>query len=271
MKHPLVNIAIATYKPQGIERLASKPLPRIAGISYVISWQAHENYPIPENLIRDDVEIFRFDKQGLSLNRNNAFDHCNAEWIVILDDDLTIRERGLKELTKILATCEGIDVITFRSITGSSKQYPTNNSILKWPLPKGYYVTSVEIAFRKSTNLRCCPELGLNSPRMHGAEEEVMLLSAIKRGLKVKFVDTTIVEHMHPSTGTKAEFTPENLRASGCFIAMGWKWSAIPRIVLKAIRISRKKKAPFMRALWYMTQGAIESPGVYKRNREYLW
>ena len=67
-----VDIAIITYKPEGIERLSKMQLPQMEGVRYVVSWQAHELASVPEELLRDDIVVYRFDKNGQSYNRNNA-------------------------------------------------------------------------------------------------------------------------------------------------------------------------------------------------------
>lgn len=271
MKPITLDIAISTYRPDGIRRLARCTLPRIEGVRYVVSWQQHEDAPIPRELMRDDVEVHRFDRTGQSLNRNNAFDYCTAEWIMVSDDDLIFREDGLRELMESLGRSPEVDFATIKSVHDSGVVYPDVETDLTWPLPMGYSVAGFELAFRRSTGLRCCPEFGLNSPRMHGAEDEALLLTALRRGLRARFYPITVVEHDHPSTGTKSCLTAANLRASGCFIALGWPASAVLRVPLKAWRVARSGRAPLPKALWHMAEGAFAAPGVLRRNREFLW
>ena len=83
-----LDIAIVTHRPEGIARVAAMNLPVIDGVRYVVSWQSHEEAPVPESLVRDDVEIHRFDGRGISLNRNHAYDHCRADIVLNADDDL---------------------------------------------------------------------------------------------------------------------------------------------------------------------------------------
>ncbi|MDE5806107.1 MAG: glycosyltransferase [Paramuribaculum sp.] len=266
-----LDIAIATYGPDGIQRVASCSLPRVQGVKYVVSWQQHEDAPIPDELLRDDVEIYRFDGVGQSINRNNAFSHCTSEWVMVGDDDLVFRPDGLVEFMDCLGRSQDVDFATFRSQRENTITYPKAETDLSWPLPKGYAVCGFELAFRRSTGLQCCPEFGLNSPKMHGAEDEALLLTALRRGLRARFYPITITEHDHPSTGTKSSYTASNLRASGCFIALGWPKSALLRIPLRAWRVARRGQAPFLKALYYLSRGALAAPGVLRRNRKYLW
>lgn len=269
-----VDLAVATYRPEGIERVARMVLAPMEGVRYVVSWQEHGDAPVPESLARrDDVEIHRFERKGQSLNRNNAMNHCTADIILHADDDLVYTPQGLQTVIDTFSNNPDIDVATFRSERVPPKTYPARTTVLNRRLPRGYFASMIEIAVRRSTagSLRCCPELGLASARMHGGEDEMFLQTAIRRGLRCLFVPVTICSHPAPSTGTKARLTPENLRATGCTIALSYGPSAILRVPLKAMRVSRAGQAPFLRALFYIAQGALEAHGLRRRNRATLW
>lgn len=266
-----LNIAIATYKPEGIARLAEAQLPHIEGVRYVVSWQSHDDAPVPEALKRDDVEIHRFDGVGQSANRNNSVAMCKADIVMPSDDDLRFFPEGISALKDIYEKHPDIDFISFKSVHESSVCYPDRPWDLKAQFPKNYYVPCFELSFKRTAGLKFCPELGLNSPRMHGGEDEMLLQSALRRGLNCWFFPITVCEHDHPSTGTKAHFTVENLRASGCVIALARGWQACLRVPLKAWRVWRAGQSSLWRALFYLTQGAIESRGVLKRNHDSLW
>lgn len=270
-KPAILSIAVATYGPEGMERLAKAELPRLEGLRYVVSWQKSRNTPVPQSLRRDDIDVYRFEEYGQSANRNNAYAHCQTEWIMVGDDDFVYHTAGIKALMHFIADHPEADFITYRSETDLGTVYPDETAVLHWPLPKGYFVWSGELTFKKSTGLQCCPELGLNSPRMHGGEDEALLMSAIKRGLHAVFTPILIVSHPHPSTGSKKGRTAANLRALGCIIALGWPATAPARVLLKAWRTWRTGKAPFWKSLFFMAQGMLEAPGVLKRNHNSLW
>lgn len=254
-----LDIAIATHKPEGIRRLAQAELPVIDGVRYVVSWQSHQDAEIPAALLRDDVEIHRFDGHGQSRNRNNSVEHCRADVVMTSDDDLIFFPEGIRALMEAYEAHPEVDFISFRSIHKSGVRYPAEPSRLHRILPKGYYVACFELSFRRGCGLRFCTELGLNSPRMHGGEDEILLQSAIRRGLNCWFWPITVCEHDHPSTGTKARFSNENLRASGAVIALTFGWQALLRVPLKAWRVARAGQASLPRALFYIAQGAVES------------
>lgn len=270
-----LDVAIATYRPEGIQRVTQMQLPSVEGVRYVVSWQEHGDTPVPESLRRrDDVKIYRFGKSGQSLNRNNAMDHCTADIILHGDDDLVYTPEGLSGVIRTFQDNPDIDIAAFRSDRVPPKVYPSVATKLGRKLPRGYFASMIEIAVRRSTagSLRCCPELGLASPRMHGGEDEMFLQSAIRRGLTCLFVPLTVCSHPAPSTGTKGAYTPANMRASGCTIALTYGgWESLLRVPLKAWRLARSGRARLLPALYYTAQGAIESKSLHRRNRETLW
>ncbi|MBE6305370.1 MAG: glycosyltransferase [Bacteroidales bacterium] len=268
-----LDIAIITYKPDGIKRLAANTLPQIPGVKYVISWQAHESAPIPEELQRPDIKIYRFDGIGLSHNRNNSIKYCTSDIIILADDDIFFFTDGINKLREVYENELDTDLITFKSLRHGDTIYPENACKLKAKLPANYNIASIELSFRRATAgwLRACPELGLNSPRFHGGEDEMLLHTAIKRGLNCWFYPITVCKHEHPSTGSKAHLTKGNLLANGCVIALTYPKTVLLRIPIKAWRLHKSKQANFFRALLYLIQGAAGALGVLKRNKEYLY
>lgn len=249
-------------------------LPNLDGVSYVISWQDHRDTTVPDSLAsRDDVRVIRFDQSGQSLNRNNAFAHCTSDIILCADDDLTYLPEGLTAIIDIFTAHPDIDLATFISDRPTdSIVYPTVPCRLSIPLPKHYSVACFEIAFRRSTAgyLRCHPQLGLGSRHMHGGEDEVLLLSAIRHGLDCRFFPVTICRHPHHTTGSRPCLSAKNLCAMGCVIALTYPLSCVLRIPLKAYRTSRTHQSSLLKALWHLTAGALRAPLLF-HDKKYLW
>lgn len=269
-----LDIAICTYRPEGIRRVAAEVLPPAAGIRYIISWQAHQGAPIPDALLRDDIEVHRFDRPGLSWNRNNAFNRCSGDIILISDDDLVYNPEGLRGLISSFECNPDVDVATFRSIhKGAGIAHPAVETDLNNDWPRNYSATSFEIALRRATAgaLRCHPLFGLGSDRFHGGEDELLVLTAIRRGLRCRYFPITICEHDHLSTGCKQHFSNANLRAFGAVIALTTPATAPLRVPLKAWRVWRAGQASLPRALAYITSGAVMAPFVRRATRRYLW
>lgn len=268
-----LDLAIVTHRPEGIARVAAMNLPVIDGVRYIVSWQNHDNAPVPESLLRDDIEIYRFEGPGISLNRNNAYDHCRGDIILNSDDDLIYTPEQLKSVIKVFEDNTEVDVATFKVNMSGCPVYPTHSLRLTDPLPKGYWVASVNIAFRREStgNLRMHPALGLGSEQMHGGEDELFMLAAVRRGLNCRFFPIVICSHPQESTGTKTTLTDANIRSMGCYITIATPKTAIIRIPLKALRLYRAKQAGFMFALRHLIEGAKLAPSILRGDRKYLW
>lgn len=268
-----LDVAIVTHRPEGLVRVAAMDLPAIEGVRYVVSWQNHEDAPIPDSLMRDDIAIYRFDGRGISRNRNNAYEHCTADIVLNSDDDLIYTPEQLKAVVRTFDENPDVDLATFMADMPGPAVYPKESTALTEPLPKGYWVVSFTMAFRRKAigDLRMHPDLGLGAEKMHAAEEELFLLSAIRRGLNCRFFPVTICTHPDESTGTQSRLTPPVIRAMGCYIAIATPKTLVPRIVLKALRLKRSGRAGFISAIRYLAEGARLAPAILNGDRRYLW
>ncbi len=240
-------------------------LPEISDVRYVISWQKHDDKPIPPSLeSREDVKVVKFNGIGLSRNRNNSLNHCSADIILIADDDLIFHPEGIESLRKRYEENPEMQVATFRSRRNdNNKSYPPDMTKLGIPMPKNYYVTSFEISLRGylKDKLKFSPDLGLNAPQMHSGEEEIFLLSAIKKGLNCRFVDVEVCDHPDVSTGLGKQ-TRQMLEGVGCVITLLYPSTAFLRIPLKAWRLWRNRQSSLLSGLIYMTIGAFRSRSI---------
>lgn len=269
-----LDLLIATHRPEGLQRVAAQLLEPIAGIRYIVSWQNHGNAPVPESLSgRPDVEIHRFEGTGLSRNRNNALKHCSADLVLITDDDVTLFPEGLQQLRKAFEENPEVDLATFRTKYGDPSHYPARETKLCNPLPKGYYVSSIEIAFRRklSRSLQFCPELGIGLETYKGGEDEIFLQTAIRRGFNCRFFPITINAHPHASTGTLAHFEAGHLRAAGLVIGLTYGRFSYPRAILKALRVARAGQASLPSALKNISKGFFAAPWFRRKNKDSLW
>lgn len=268
-----LDIAIVAYGRESILRTASMIMPPAEGIRYVISWQNHQDIPLPDALLRPDVNVFRTGTSGISNNRNNTLAHCTADLILLSDDDVTLNPDGIAEARKVMEENPDVEFATFRSDHGDMSRFPARSVPLGSPLPKGYSVTSFEIMLRRgrASQLRFSPELGIKAPRFLSGEEELLLFTAIRRGLNCRFFPITVCAHPHESTGYKTKPPAGVLMAQGIVIALGWPVTALPRAILKAYRLRRQGKAPFARAAFNLIKGICLAPAFRRRNARYLW
>ena len=268
-----LDLALITFGPDGIARVAAMNLPHIDGVRYVISWQCSGGAYLPDSLLRPDVTVSRIESRGAAVNRNNAIDCCTADIILFSDDDLIYTPEQLLQVIETFEINPDVDVATFEATHPAGPVYPAASCRLGDPLPRGYWVSAYQIACRRQSvgDLRCHPEFGAGAPVFTGADDELFLLAAIRRGLHCRFFPVNICTHPNLSTGTTATLSPGNLRALGCYIAIAWPRSCFMRILLKAWRALRAGQCSLPAALRHLLAGALQAPRILRSDRRYLW
>lgn len=255
-----LDVAISTFGSEGLLRV-EKILPSPQdGVRYVVSWQDHGNNPVEKSIMeRGDVEVHRLEKSGLSNNRNNALAFCSSDIILIADDDLEYKPEFSLKIRKAFEENPDMDLGVFKIDFPLPKSYPAHDCILELPLSKGYYCSSVELAFRRDRigDLRFWPGMGLGTHEFQCGEDELFLLSAIKRGLRCHFINETIAVHPKSSTGNR--LSAGVLRGQGFIMGLIYPLSCWLRVPLKAWRIRKNKKGGFFSSLFQLINGTLAS------------
>ena len=258
-----IDVTIATYRKEGIERVAAILPPEEKCVRYIISWQEDEGYPIPETFSkRGDVEVYRFEKKGLSANRNNAISKCKGDIVVIGDDDLQYHPDFIEIIRKAYNDNPQQDILLFKVDFDNPKTYPVKDCNLEWPLPQNYYCSSVEISFRREKigELRFQEDIGLGIPGYECGEDELFLWEAIKKRLHCRFINKSIATHKGATTGEKNRSGV--IRGQGYVIRKMYPVTFILRLLLKAYRLSWNKDVSFYPTLKCLFQGA------FRRNKK---
>lgn len=268
-----LDLALITYGAEGIKRVAAMDLPQITNVRYVISWQNDNGSALPDCLHRDDITISRIQSRGAAVNRNNAIAHCTADLILFSDDDLIYTEHQLQAVVNTFEDNPDVGLATFKATHPSGPVYPDNPCKLGDPLPKGYWISAYQIAFRREAigELLCHPDFGAGSQKFTGADDELFLLSAIRRGVNCMFFPIDICTHPDLSTGTTQRLTPGNLRAIGCYLRIAYPKTYPLRIALKSYRTTRARQTSMLTALRHMISGAVGASDVLNGDRRYLW
>lgn len=269
-----LQIAISTYGPDGPSRIAAGQFPAVDGAGYVVSWQNHGGAPLPESLRgRKDMTVVRFDGIGQSLNRNNALAHCTADLVLIADDDVAYSREGLSRALTYMEEQPTTAVFTFIVERPGDRVYPEAEYVFRHNYPPHYHVGGCEIAVRRSLAgaLAFHPAFGLNSPDMHGGEDEIFHLTALRRGLECRFAPIVIGSHPHAHTGFGKRMSAETLRAQGCVATLLYPAGFAPRLLLKAVRLHRDSRIPVPRALRYLFSGALRAFRLRLTDRSRLW
>lgn len=254
-----LEVLICTYGNEGINRVAQMNLPKVEGVKYLVSWQTNEfNLLLPDELHRKDIRISTTNSKGLSVNRNHSIEKATGDICLIADDDLKYTEEQLQLVIDTFEKNPHIDIALFRHCGNSNKQYPNYEFDLNGKKPKGYYITSFEIAFlRKSipSSLRFDTHFGVGTS-MPAGEESLFIHYAMKHGLNCRFYPSTIVYHNGLSTGSRTP-TPGVLQANGAVIAATYGLLGIFRLPIIAWRLSHQGKAKVFPAVQHLFKGYI--------------
>ena len=254
-----LEVLICTYGNDGLNRVAKMNLPKVEGVTYLVSLQIEEsNISLPESLNRTDVRISPTTSKGLSNNRNNSIDNATGDICLIADDDLSYTAEQLQSVISVFEKNQSLDIALFRHSGNNNKQYPNYEFDLNTKFPKGYYITSFEIAFRRKSlpsSLRFDSRLGIGSA-MPAGEETLFIHQAIKNGLSCRFLPITIVCHKDLSTGSRTP-SPGVIQANGAIIAVRYGLSGLMRLPIIAYRLSKQGKAKIFPAVHHLLKGYI--------------
>lgn len=259
-----LEVLIATYKLAGIKRVARMNLPKLPGVSYLVCWQLSDGAPVPQEIQRDDIKVLFNDGIGISNNRNFGIEHSTADVLLFSDDDLEFNPDALIKILRTFENERELDIASFVCESIGSPHYPHERTILKTRLPKCYWVSSCEIAVRRSSlkNLRFNEHFGLGSGEFECGEEELFHLKARRQGLKCIFYPLTISLHNHHSTGTGTITDKAVIKGMGAVIAKSYPLTCFMRLPLKAVRMSRSKQASFLFSLKNLILGALKSLSI---------
>lgn len=236
---PILDILISTIGIDGIQRIVKSNHPHIPGVRYVIIWQQpYTDEPIPPELKRDDMVVHIIHNQGLSLSRNKALECAEARFILIADDDISYYVDGIIEAIQTLELHPEYDIITFRyDSERSTKIFPVT-AFDHSKAPKGYYVTSFEIAMRRESIMRkrikFSPLFGIGAIFPSG-EEDLFLHHARQSGLKAAYFPITICRHDGLTT-TERRPLAELIRTKGAVFSQIFPKSWILRLITHAWR-----------------------------------
>ena len=266
-----LEVEICTYGLAGLQRVAQMTLPVVEGVRYRICMQNPDGAEVslPEALRRPDVDFFQHPTRGLSINRNAALDRAEADIVLIADDDLHYSADGLRAVIDTFAPDPSLDFATFQYSGPDAKVYPTEACDLRDPLPRGYYLTSFELAIRRTAlpaTIRFSTQMGIGAPFYGAGEENLLLYHLIRHGLKGRFIPIEICRHPGLSTGSRQP-TPATLRAIGALIWVEHS-NRIPlqRYLLAPLRILRRSHrpgVPYLTALRHILHGYIAAPRLF--------
>lgn len=256
-----LDVLICTYGKEGIERVSASSHPEVEGVKYVVSWQINDKEAkIPENLKREDFEIFISDSKGLSLNRNIALTYSSAPLSLIADDDVDYTSEQLKRIIELFNENPTTDLITFKYLSSEkyTKNYPSHSFNLK-ESPKGYFATSFEIAFRtqkiKDSKLQFNENFGIGAPVFCCGEEDIFIREAIREGVECRFFPEILCTHMGSTTSDRVWNSPNYLMTKGAVVYHSSPKKHVIRLIIQGLRSQFSGKTSFFRFIHYTLKG----------------
>ncbi len=256
-----LDVLISTMGYDGIKRVVAMNLPRVDNVKYIVSWQLPgDDFPgvIPQELMREDVNVYQLNSRGISLNRNNAFDNSTADICLTADDDLKYTPEQLKSVITAFENNPDVDIATFKYSGNDKKWYSKREFDLSKP-DRGYYVSAIEMAFRREKTIGIVRFNELFGPGEHllqAAEETIFLHQALSHGLKGRYFPVTITHHESVSTGSR-QLTAGVLMANGAYFAIAYPVTALLRIPLFAWRNYRRGLTKLFPAMLHLFKGYI--------------
>lgn len=253
-----LQVLICTFGRDGIERMAAGQHPEVAGVQYLVSWQASDGINVPEALMRHDFTIHRTDTIGLSKNRNHALAKASSPLLLISDDDVDYTAEGLAGVINSFKANPDADLLVFRfDCNKGNKFYPDHSFSLSKP-PKGYYTSSIEIAMRRTSltnqDIWFNENFGIGALFPSG-EEDILVKDCLDAGLTGQFIPLTIARHDADTTSSKNLSLPTRPQTRGAIFLHLHPKSWPFRMAVHALR-----EIPLWR------KGEVPSPLSFCRN-----
>lgn len=259
-KHTVLQVQIAAFGQEGIDRVAAHQHPQIEGVRWLVSLQMPEGeVRIPDALaVRQDFDIIIHRDKGLARNRNHALDFPSDSGIVLIaDDDIDYSAEGLLALIQAFADYPEADIICCRYLNNGQyvKNYGDGTVFsLKKP-PFGWYVSSIEMAFRREVvgSLRFNENTGIGSGKLIAGEDSIFFVDLLRQGANGICAPIDIGSHNHDTTGERLQTDPEFLKSHGACLTHIKPVTWFPRLLLHA----RRNSLPFFSCLRHTLAGAV--------------
>lgn len=214
---PHLQVMICTFGKNGIERVAAANHPHADGVEYLVSWQTNGETELPMALQRNDFKIVRSDTKGLTVNRNIAISEATAPLLLVSDDDVVYSKEWLTAIIDAFDKHNEADIIAFRYVSSSHNKYYPSASVSLYTPPKGYFVSSIEIAFRKDAvkgKIWFNENFGVGDMFPSG-EEDIFIHDCLHAGIKGIFLPMTIARHDDATTSGKNLMLPSRPLTKG--------------------------------------------------------
>lgn len=256
---PTLSILICTINDR-INDVADMLLTPRKDVTYIVSFQYTDTMflnMIPQVLKdRIDVEILPHPTTGLSLNRNTALSACRSELALVADDDTRYTHEQIDLIINTFRDNPDVEIACFKAQFADGtplKAYPEISFDYKHT-PRGYYYSSIELAFRTDTQLpQFDTRFGLGATFLNCGEEEVFLYHAHCAGLNIRYFPYTMATtRTGETTGARFANDKRARRSKGAtLIVIHGIVGGLLRIIKTAVKLPENR----WRALCDMVDG----------------
>lgn len=257
-----LEVLIAAYGPEALDRIAALSHPKLEGVSYIVSWQKHEGAKIPEEFKnRDDFLIYKNNTIGLCNNRNFLLKKSSADYLLISDDDISYTPFHLETVIQEFEKHPQYSFLTFRYHSEKyPKHYPSCSFEISNP-PKGYFITSMELAINRKhiqesgslDDWSFNTYFGVNGICFGSGEEGILMSKAIRKGYKGKYIPKEICINTDSTTADRIEHTPGFIETKGAAMLYMKPWTWPGRMLTHAWRARKHGIAFFKYCSWWIT------------------
>lgn len=248
---PTLEVMICTIGPDALMRLDLSCYPASENVCYTIGWQLPGDNPhIPESIsLRKDIKILFAPSCGLSVNRNYLLSQSSSPLLLVSDDDVEYKKEDFGKIIDAFRQRPGSSLLTFARYSDATECIPTSNEAKhiaekSFPehefsltgKPKGYYVSSIEIAFRRADiagKIKFDERFGLGADFPFG-EEEIFVNECVRNKLYCRYLPIKIVRHDGVSSRNTNSIA--DAQTKGAVISMLHPYTWTLRMLAHAIR-----------------------------------
>lgn len=189
----------------------------------IINQVLDENIQLVNEEIKEKhIRMISFREKGIALSRNRALENAKGDICILSDDDITFKKEVFENIVKLFLN-KNIEIMTFMFEKNGkpAKKYKNKEFFhSKFTVCK---VSSVEIAFNRKkieeNNLKFDTRFGLGA-KYNSSEENIFLLDAMNKKLKIKFYPLNILDH--PLEGARNKFDKNKFYGKGAFFKRGY-------------------------------------------------
>lgn len=218
------DILISTYN-EGILKVGDITCREYEDVEYKIAHQISDATwkTIPQELIRDDIEIKQAYEAGLSKNRNMSIGIATGDICFIADDDVRYYIEEIKKVVDIFSNNPDVDIVVGKIRTPEGqpdyKKYSTHRKRLR--INSIGSVSSIEIAFRLKrvidNRIEFDERFGIGGMYSKG-EEVIFLADCLRKGLKIVYYPIPFVCHEYRNPGNEFQFDKDAAKYYGALM-----------------------------------------------------